>query len=55
MAALVARRHNPVLKAFYQRLIDAGKLKLVAFTATARKLLTILNSMLKTNQAWRNA
>jgi transposase len=55
MAALVASRHNPVLKAFHQRLISAGKPKLVALTATARKLLTILNSMVKTNTAWRPA
>jgi transposase len=55
MAALVAARHNPVLKAFHQRLIDAGKPKLVALTATARKLLTILNAMVKTQQPWRAA
>jgi transposase len=55
MAALVATRHNPVLKAFHQRLIDAGKPKLVAITATARKLLTILNAMMKANQPWRTA
>jgi len=55
MAALVATRHNPVLKAFHQRLIDAGKPKLVAIIATARKLLTILNAMVKTNQPWRTA
>jgi transposase len=55
MAALVASRHNPVLKAFHQRLINAGKPKLVAIVATARKLLTILNAMVKTNQPWRAA
>jgi transposase len=55
MAALVGARHNPVLKAFHQRLIAAGKPKLVALTATARKLLTILNAMLKAQQPWRPA
>jgi transposase len=55
MAALVAARHNPTLKAFHQRLIAAGKPKLVAITAVARKLLTILNAMVKTNSAWRAA
>jgi len=55
MAALVAARHNPTLKAFHQRLIAAGKPKLVAITAVARKLLTILNAMVKTNQPWRTA
>jgi transposase len=55
MAALVGARHNPVLKAFQQRLIAAGKPKLVAIIATARKLLTILNAMVKTNTPWRAA
>jgi len=55
MAALVSARHNPVLKAYYQRLIAAGKPKLVALVATARKLLTILNAMVKTQQRWRTA
>jgi transposase len=55
MAALVGARHNPVLKAFNQRLIDAGKPKLVALTATARKLLTILNMMMKTKTHWSHA
>jgi transposase len=55
MAALVAARHNPELKAFHQRLISAGKPKLVAITATARKLLTILNAMVRTNSIWRAA
>jgi transposase len=55
MAALVAAKHNPVLKAFHQRLINAGKPKLLAIIATARKLLTILNAMVKANQPWRTA
>jgi transposase len=52
MAALVATRFNPVIKAFYQRLLGAGKAKKVALTACMRKLLTILNSMLKHQQPW---
>ena len=47
MAALVASRHNPVLKAFRRRLIAAGKPKMVALIAVARKLLTILNAILR--------
>jgi transposase len=55
MAALVASRHNPMLKSFHQRLIAAGKPKLVALTATARKLLTILNAMVRTQSPWSHA
>ena len=47
MAALVAARHNPILRAFYQRLRTAGKPAKVALTATMRKLLIVLNSSLK--------
>jgi transposase len=47
MAALVATRHNPVIKAFYQRLLQAGKPKKVALTACMRKLLTILNIIMR--------
>lgn len=53
MAALVASRCNPTIKAFYQRLVAAGKPKKVALTACMRKLLTILNAVMKTNTAWR--
>ena len=53
MAALSATRSNPVIKAFYQRLTKAGKAHKVAMTACMRKLLTILNSMVKTNTHWR--
>lgn len=53
MAALVASRCNPAIKAFYQRLVAAGKPKKVALTACMRKLLTILNAVMKTNTAWR--
>jgi transposase len=53
MAALVAVRHNPVLRAFYQRLVAAGKAKKLALTAAMRKLLVILNAMLRDRQPWR--
>jgi len=46
MRALVATRHNPVIKAFYEWLLAAGKEKKVALTACMRKLLTILNAMI---------
>ena len=55
MAALVASRHNPPLKDFYLRLIGAGKPKMVALIAVARKLLTILNAILRDNQPWQSA
>lgn len=51
MAALVATRHNPVIRDFYTRLVAVGKPKKVALTACIRKLLTILNAMLKKNEA----
>lgn len=53
MAALVASRRNPIIAAFYQRLLDAGKMKKVALVACMRKLLTILNSMMRTMTAWQ--
>lgn len=52
MAALVATRFNPVIKAFYTRLVAAGKAKKVALVACMRKLLTILNAMLRKNEEW---
>jgi transposase len=52
MAALVAVRHNPVLKAFYQRLLHQGKPPKLALTAAMRKLLLILNAMLKHQTPW---
>ena len=55
MAALVASKHNPVLKAFYQRLIADGKLKKVALTAVMRKLLIILNAILRDQKPWQTA
>ena len=51
---LVAVRHNPVLKVFYQRLCTAGKPPKVALTACMRKLATILNAMLKHRTPWRS-
>lgn len=53
MAALVGARHNPVLKSFYQRLRTAGKPAKVALVACMRKLLTILNVMVRENTPWR--
>ena len=52
MAALVATRFNPVLQAFYQRLCAAGKPKKLALSACMRKLLTILNLMVRQNRHW---
>src|SRR5258705_7244776 len=52
MAALVAARHNPILRQFYLRLRTAGKPAKVALTATMRKLLIVLNSALKPNLSY---
>lgn len=52
MAAVSAARYNPVIRTFYQRLLKAGKPKKVALTACMRKLLTILNAMVKNGTAW---
>lgn len=54
MATLTAIKFNPVIKAFYTRLIEAGKKPKVAITACMRKLLTIINAMIKHSTAWRN-
>jgi transposase len=53
MAALAAARHNPVLRAFYDRLRRAGKLPKVALTACMRKLLVLLNALLRQGQPWQ--
>jgi transposase len=53
MGTLAAISFNPVIKAFYQRLCMAGKERKVALTACMRKLLTILNAMMKTNTHWQ--
>jgi transposase len=55
MGAMVAKRFNPVLKAFYERLLAAGKPKMVATIAVARKLLTILNAILRDQRPWQSA
>lgn len=55
MGAMAARRHNPVLKAFFERLIAAGKPRMVALIAVARKLLTILNAVLRDQKPWQVA
>jgi transposase len=52
MATLVATRHNPLIRAFYQRLCTAGKPKKVALVACMRKLLTILNAMVRHRTPW---
>ena len=53
MAALVAVRFNPLIKAFYERLLKKGKLKKVALTACMHKLLIVLNAMMKNNRVWK--
>jgi transposase len=53
MSTLVAVRYNPVRTGFYQRLRAAGKVKKVALTACMRKLLTILNAMVKHQMPWQ--
>ncbi len=52
MGALVATRHNPAIRDFYQRLLASGKPKKLALVACMRKLLVILNSMLKNGSPW---
>lgn len=53
MAALVASRHNPVIREFYQRLRDAGKSGKLALSACMRKLLTMLNAIAKSSRKWQ--
>ena len=55
MAALVAIRHNPLVKATYQRLVQRGRPKKVAIIACLRQLLTILNAIVRTKSEWQNA
>jgi len=55
MGAMVAKKHNPVLKAFFDRLTATGKPKMVALIAVARKLLIILNAIIRDNRPWQNA
>jgi transposase len=54
MAALSAKKHNPFIRRFYERLLRHGKEKKVALTACMRKLLVTLNAMLRSNQPWRS-
>jgi transposase len=55
MATLVAAHHNPVIGAFYRRLVDAGRPKKVALVAAMRKLLTILNAIVRDHRPWQPA
>jgi transposase len=55
MGAMVAKKHNPILKAFFDRLVAAGKPKMVAIIAVARRLLTILNAILRDKRPWQDA
>lgn len=55
VAAMVAARYNAPLKAFYERLLNAGKPKMVALIAVARKLLTILNAIIRDRKPWLQA
>jgi transposase len=50
---MVASRHNPILKTVRDKLVAAGKAKLVALIAIARKLLTILNAILRDKRPWQ--
>jgi transposase len=52
MPTLVATRHNPVIRQFYQRLLQKGKAKMTAVIAAMRKMLTIINTMLARNETW---
>ncbi len=52
MATIVAIRHNPVIRAFYDRLLAKGKAKKVAITACLHKMLTILNAMVRDDKSW---
>jgi transposase len=53
MATLAAVRSNPAIRPFYERLCAVGKAKKVALTACMRKLLTILNAMVRAKEPWR--
>lgn len=53
MPTLVATRHNPVIRNYYQHLLANGKTKMVALTACMRKLLTILNALVAKNEKWK--
>jgi transposase len=55
MAALVTTRHNPAIREFYQRLVARGMAKKAGIVATMRKLLTILNAVMRDQKTWQNA
>ena len=55
MPAISAIQHNPVIRALYQRLVHAGKHHYVAITACMRKILVILNAMIRSNQPWKHS
>jgi len=55
MSALSASRFNPAIRPFYARLVESGKVKKVALTACMRKLLTMLNAMMRDNKHWNPA
>lgn len=55
MAVLSAKRFNPVIREFYERLVAAGKAKKVAIVACMRKLITIINAMMKSGERWKLA
>jgi transposase len=52
MAALVACRHNAVMRAFYERLLSAGKSPKTALIAVMRKLVVTLNAIVRDSKAW---
>lgn len=54
MGALIASRFNPAIKEFYERLVEAGKPKKVALVACMRKLLIILNALMRERSPWRS-
>jgi transposase len=54
MATLVATQHNPVIRAFYDRLLERGKPKMVALVACMRKLLVIINAMIRDDKLWED-
>lgn len=53
MAVLSARKYNPIIKAFYEHLIKMGKMKMVAIVACMRKLITIMNAIIRDNSSWQ--
>jgi transposase len=53
MSVMVASQHNPLIRQFYERLVASGKPKKVALVACMRKLLSILNAMMRDRAPWR--